>query len=74
MASKTILRAFKTDIYNKKYTRCPKGVIIGSKTCKECKNFVAKVCDNVQGISPITNKPYNIILTKGIVECSNVSK
>lgn len=67
---KTILREFETDVANKKYSHCPKGVIIGSMDCKKCKHFIAKISDSVQGINPITNKKYNIFLAKGIVECS----
>lgn len=70
---RTILREFETDVFNHKYTRCPKGIIIGSMDCKKCKNFIAKINDNVQGVSLVTNKKYNIFLTRGIVECSNIT-
>lgn len=73
MKKKTVLLDFETDIFNKKYTRCSKGIIIGSRhCCRGCKHFVAKIFDSIQGVSPITGKQYSIDLAKGIVECSNV--
>lgn len=65
----TILREFSTDVFFKRYTYCPKNIIIGSRECKKCKFFKEKVLDNIKTKNCISNKQTTIYLSKGIVEC-----
>lgn len=62
---KTILKDFRSDIKNKEYTKCERGLIIGSDNCRGCIYFVDKIVENEKKDGRYT------LVSKGIVECAN---
>lgn len=63
---KTILKEFRSDIKNKQYTKCKRGHIVGSDSCRGCYYFVDKIVENEKKDGKFT------LVSKGIVECANL--
>lgn len=57
---------FRTNVSKKEYTRCDRGIIVGSDTCKGCPFFISKVVYNNK-----VDKNFEVI---GLVECDYASR